>query len=139
MVGHQLVPPIGLFTMVHGYQHGKHDAAANLVDPSVKRSALSEPVSTGDMVTNRPNWVALGSGVSLIEMPITASIIHTMKHTENESAGNQRRESLPFFSHSNHSFNECGDFKLRGLCTLSLSRTGQPIQWNYAGATMLVL
>ena len=45
---------------------------------------ISEPVSTG-VAVSRPNSVALRSSVFRIGMPMTANIIHTMKHTVNAS------------------------------------------------------
>ncbi len=48
--------------------------------PSGRR--ISEPVSTGS-ATSTPNCVSLRPRFCLIGMPITANIIHTMKHTVN--------------------------------------------------------
>ena len=45
-------------------------------------SRIREPVSTGS-ATRMPNCVSLRSRFFLIGMPITANIIHTMKHTVN--------------------------------------------------------
>src|SRR5436190_22628124 len=43
-------------------------------------SRMSDPVSTG-IATNIPNCVSLSRSDCLIGIPITANIIHTMKHT----------------------------------------------------------
>jgi hypothetical protein len=43
-------------------------------------SRISDPVSTGS-ATSTPNCVSFRPSACLIGMPITANIIHTMKHT----------------------------------------------------------
>jgi hypothetical protein len=48
--------------------------------PSGRR--ISEPVRTG-VATSIPNCVSLRARVSLMGMPMTANIIHTMKQTVN--------------------------------------------------------
>ena len=82
----------------HGgqHQHEEHDAAAEPVGPHAQRQRISEPVSTG-IAIRMPNWVSLRPSVCLIGMPITANIIHTMKHTVNAScAHDHHRPSLVF-------------------------------------------
>ena len=91
---------------------------------------INEPVSTG-VAINRPNWVELRSSVFLIGMPITANIIHTMKHTVKAKVLTISTDrACPFLVMSN-SFLECYDSKLADLCAISLLRTPVLSKSNY--------